>query len=60
MTSGAGRVYNKSCFVSLYVSVTVCLLGTLAAAADAVTVTSLMKKDLPDYPGKEGLMISVD
>jgi quercetin dioxygenase-like cupin family protein len=33
----------------------------LAVAADnAVTVTSLMKKDLPDYPGKEGLMISVE
>ncbi|RDJ13918.1 cupin [Rhizobium grahamii] len=39
----------------------VCLLSsTLAVAADAVTVKSLMKKDLPDYAGKEGLMISVE
>ncbi|WP_348257843.1 cupin domain-containing protein [Rhizobium sp. CF142] len=31
-----------------------------AAAEDTAKVTSLMSKDLPDYPGKEGLMISVD
>ncbi|PZM14133.1 cupin [Rhizobium tubonense] len=42
-------------------SVTVCLLGTLpVAAGETAAVTPLMKKDLPDYPGKEGLMISVD
>ncbi|MBP1886720.1 cupin domain-containing protein [Sinorhizobium mexicanum] len=50
----------KSALLSLCASATVCLLSTLAVAADAVTVTSLMKKDLPDYPGKEGLMISVE
>jgi quercetin dioxygenase-like cupin family protein len=51
----------NSALKALFVSVTVSLLGTLAVAADnAVTVTSLMKKDLPDYPGKEGLMISVE
>jgi quercetin dioxygenase-like cupin family protein len=39
----------------------VCLSGTLAVAAgDAAKVTPLMKKDLPNYPGKEGLMISVE
>jgi quercetin dioxygenase-like cupin family protein len=39
----------------------VCLSGTLAVAAeDAAKVTPLMKKDLPHYPGKEGLMISVE
>ncbi|KQV12194.1 cupin [Rhizobium sp. Root1203] len=43
------------------VSATVCLLGALPAAADnTATVTPLMKKELPNYPGKEGLMISVD
>lgn len=39
----------------------VCLSGTLAVAAeDTAKVTPLMKKDLPNYPGKEGLMISVE
>ncbi|NNU64610.1 cupin domain-containing protein [Rhizobium sp. WYCCWR 11152] len=42
-------------------SATVCLFGTLAVAAeDGAVVTPLMKKDLPNYPGKEGLMISVE
>lgn len=46
---------------ALLVSASICLSGTLAAAADdTAKVTSLMSKDLPDYPGKEGLMISVD
>ena len=46
---------------TLVVSATVCLLGALPAAADnTATVTPLMKKELPNYPGKEGLMISVD
>ncbi|AVC50418.1 cupin domain protein [Rhizobium leguminosarum bv. viciae] len=30
------------------------------AAEDGAAVTPLMKKDLPNYPGKEGLMISVE
>ncbi|MCS4094518.1 MULTISPECIES: cupin domain-containing protein [unclassified Rhizobium] len=50
----------KSVLLSLCVSSMVCSLGTLAVAADAATVTSLVKKDLPDYPGKEALMISVE
>lgn len=51
----------KSALLSLCVSATICLFGTLAVAADnGATVTSLMKKELPDYPGKEGLMISVE
>ncbi|MGM4910254.1 cupin domain-containing protein [Rhizobium sp. 768_B6_N1_8] len=46
---------------ALLVSASICLSGTLAVAAeDTAKVTSLMSKDLPDYPGKEGLMISVD
>jgi quercetin dioxygenase-like cupin family protein len=46
---------------TLVVSATVCLLEALPAAADnTATVTPLMKKELPNYPGKEGLMISVD
>ncbi len=46
---------------TLVVSATVCLLGALPAAADnTATVTPLMKEELPNYPGKEGLMISVD
>ncbi|AFL52291.1 quercetin dioxygenase-like cupin family protein [Sinorhizobium fredii] len=35
--------------------------GTLSVAAeDGAKVTPLMTKDLPDYPGKEGLMLSVE
>ncbi|MEX2696944.1 cupin domain-containing protein [Rhizobium mongolense] len=50
----------NSALKALFVSSTVCLLGTLAVAADdTAIVTPLMKKDLPNYPGKEGLMISV-
>ncbi|MFS8110281.1 cupin domain-containing protein [Rhizobium jaguaris] len=45
----------------LFVSAAVCLFGTLAVAAeDTAHVTPLMQKDLPNYPGKEGLMISVE
>jgi quercetin dioxygenase-like cupin family protein len=51
----------NSALLTLFVSATVCLLGTLPVAADdTATVTPLMKKDLPNYPGKEGLMISVE
>ena len=51
----------NSALLSLCLSVSICLLGALpAAAAEAATVTPIMKKDLPDYPGKEGLMISVE
>ncbi len=51
----------KSALLSLFVSAAVCLLGTLPASAaeDTAKVTPLMQKDLPNYPGKEGLMISV-
>ncbi|EJL57847.1 hypothetical protein PMI09_00822 [Rhizobium sp. CF122] len=48
-------------YSTLVVTATVCLFGTLPVAADnAAIVTSLMKKNLPNYPGKEGLMISVE
>ena len=51
----------NSALLSLCLSASICLLGALpAAAAEAATVTPIMKKDLPDYPGKEGLMISVE
>ncbi len=51
---------NSALSASL-VAASICLSGTLAVAAeDTAKVTSLMSKDLPDYPGKEGLMISVD
>ncbi|AVA22342.1 cupin 2 domain-containing protein [Rhizobium sp. NXC24] len=56
-----GITTMKSIFLGLFVSATVCLLGTMSVAADNTAhVTSLMKKDLPNYPGKEGLMISVE
>jgi quercetin dioxygenase-like cupin family protein len=46
---------------ALLVSAGICLSATVAAAAeDTAKVTSLMSKNLPDYPGKEGLMISVE
>jgi quercetin dioxygenase-like cupin family protein len=47
----ARRVVNKM-FLSL--------LLTLSANAQVGTVTPLMTKDLPDVPGKEGLLITVD
>ncbi len=50
----------KSILSTLLVSACICLVGAFSAAADNdATVTPLMKKDLPDFPGKEGLMISV-
>ena len=50
-----------SVLLRLFVSAAVCLFGTLSVAAENTAhVTSLMKKDLPNYPGKEGLMISVE
>ncbi|RCW82232.1 quercetin dioxygenase-like cupin family protein [Phyllobacterium bourgognense] len=52
----------KSGFLTLVVSAAIGLLGTLPviAAEDAAKVKPLMQKDLPNYPGKEGLMISVE
>jgi quercetin dioxygenase-like cupin family protein len=51
----------KAVLLSLCMSATVCLFGGVAfAAEDAAKVTPLMQKDLPNYPGKEGLMISVE
>ncbi len=51
----------NSVLLRLFVSAAVCLFGTLSVAAENTAhVTSLMKKDLPNYPGKEGLMISVE
>ena len=39
----------------------VCLAGAAPAAAPpAAKVTELMSKDLKEYPGKEGVMITVD
>ncbi|TCU12708.1 cupin domain-containing protein [Rhizobium sullae] len=52
----------KAVLLALLVSATASLLGTLPviAAENGAKVTSLMQKDLPNYPGKEGLMISVE
>jgi len=51
----------KSVLPALLISAGACLPGSLAVAADnAAKVTSLMSRDLPDYPGKEGLMLSVE
>jgi quercetin dioxygenase-like cupin family protein len=51
----------KSILSTLLVSACICLAGTFSAAADdEATVTPLVKKDLPDFPGKEGLVISVE
>jgi quercetin dioxygenase-like cupin family protein len=52
----------KAVLLTLFVSATASLLGTLPviAAENGAKVTSLMQKDLPNYPGKEGLMISVE
>ncbi len=52
----------KAVLFTLFVSATASLLDTLPviAAENGAKVTSLMQKDLPNYPGKEGLMISVE
>lgn len=52
----------KAVLLTLFVSATASLLGTLPviASENGAKVTSLMQKDLPNYPGKEGLMISVE
>ena len=51
----------NSTLLRLVVSAGLCLSGTLAVAAENdVHVTPLMQKDLPNYPGKEGLMIVVE
>jgi quercetin dioxygenase-like cupin family protein len=56
-----GITTMNSVLLRLFVSAAVCLFGTLSVAAENTAhVTSLMKKDLPNYPGKEGLMISVE
>jgi quercetin dioxygenase-like cupin family protein len=51
-------------FVSLILAVAIFMPGMLGAketrAAKKVMVTRLMSKDLPDLPGKEGLMITVE
>jgi quercetin dioxygenase-like cupin family protein len=50
----------KSSLFTILLSSAVCL-GTLPVAAeDAAIVTPIMSKALPDHPGKEGLMISVE
>ncbi|MBB4566016.1 quercetin dioxygenase-like cupin family protein [Rhizobium leucaenae] len=56
-----GITTMNSIFLRLFVAAAVCLTGTLAVAAENTAhVTSLMQKDLPNYPGKEGVMISVE
>ncbi|WP_416066535.1 cupin domain-containing protein [Rhizobium sp. ZK1] len=50
----------NSALLSLCLSASICLGALPAAAAEAATVTPILKKDLQDYPGKEGLMISVE
>lgn len=43
-----------------FVSATASLLGALPVAAEDGRVTPLMEKNLANYPGKEGLMVSVE
>lgn len=52
----------KAVLLTFFVSASATLLGTLPviAAENGAKVTPLMQKDLPNYPGKEGLMISVE
>lgn len=51
----------KAVLLTLFVSAATCLYGGIAfAAEDTAKVTPLTRKDLPNYPGKEGLMISVE
>ena len=45
--------------LALNLSIGLCLILDTATAQEAV-VTSLMSKDLKDFPGKEGLMITVE
>lgn len=51
----------KKICISLFLASSALLAQpALAAGPEGVTVTPLMAKDLPDLPGKEGLMITVD
>ena len=51
----------NSALSALLVAAGICLSGTLAIAAeDTAKVKSLMSKDLPDYPGKEAVMLMVE
>ncbi|RVG72217.1 cupin domain-containing protein [Sinorhizobium meliloti] len=50
----------KSILRTMLVSAVVALGGVPVAAEDGARVTPLMSKDLQDYPGKEGLMLSVE
>jgi quercetin dioxygenase-like cupin family protein len=45
--------------LALNLSIGLCLILDTATAQEAV-VTSLMSKDLKDFPGKEGLLITVE
>ena len=45
--------------LALDLSIGLCLISGTATAQEA-KVTSLMSKDLKDFPGKEGLLISVE
>ena len=45
--------------LALNLSIGLCLISGTATAQEA-KVTSLMSKDLKDFPGKEGLLIAVE
>lgn len=50
----------KSILLATLCSAVVALGALPVAAEDGAKVTPLMSKDLRDYPGKEGLMLSVE
>jgi len=50
----------KTILLTMLVSATVGFGVLPVAAEEGAKVTPLMSKDLPDYPGKEGLMLSVE
>lgn len=53
-------IMNKTCISLFLASAALLAQPVMAAGLEGVTVTPVMAKDLPDLPGKEGLMITVD
>ena len=49
----------KHLVLTLLLSVSQCLISSTLMAQEP-KITSLMSKDLKDFPGKEGLMITVE
>ena len=53
------RIKSTLLILALNLSIGLCLMSGTATAQEA-KVTSLMSKDLKDFPGKEGLLIAVE